>query len=169
MRRTPDGDFALIVDGKSHPDIQGMLESGVVDLTGLIPDPNRYRLALLKHAYLAACLKFGKLVGAPADQIRHDLIAARDAAGRKNVPYSALAMGLTVLRVHSSTPPVPSALVHAVVLAEEEPMHGVILAGRVFVSWFATPPAEPPLVSPRQLSARLHVGPVISGVVRDVD
>jgi hypothetical protein len=54
LRTTPDGDLALIVDGKSHPDIRAMLETGGVELTGLIPDPNRYRLALLKHANLAA-------------------------------------------------------------------------------------------------------------------
>lgn len=36
-----------------------MLNSGHVDLAGLLPDLNRYRLALLKQMYLAACMRFG--------------------------------------------------------------------------------------------------------------
>jgi hypothetical protein len=55
-RTTPCGEFVLVVDGGHDPAIIDMLKSGEVDLAGLLPDRDRYRLALLKHAYLAgAC------------------------------------------------------------------------------------------------------------------
>jgi hypothetical protein len=65
------------MNGRYDPAIVDMLKSGQVDLAGLLPDRNRYHLALLKHAYLAACMKFGVLQGDAADEIRRDLIAAR--------------------------------------------------------------------------------------------
>jgi len=54
-----------------------------VELNAMLPDRNRYRLALLKHAYLAACLKFGVLSGAWADEIRRDLVAALSLPGTR--------------------------------------------------------------------------------------
>jgi hypothetical protein len=38
-----------------------------------LPDWNRCSLALLKQAYLAACLTFGVPEGEMADETRHDL------------------------------------------------------------------------------------------------
>src|SRR5689334_3212670 len=76
-RTTPAGEFALLLDGRHDPAIIDMLRSGQVDIAGLLPDRNRYRLALLKHAYLAGCMMFGVLQGEAADEVRHDLITAR--------------------------------------------------------------------------------------------
>lgn len=74
----PDG-FALIPEGGALPPaVDPMLRSGSFSMTYRPPDSRRYRLALLKHAYLAACLYLGYVPGIPeADEIRHDLIAAR--------------------------------------------------------------------------------------------
>jgi len=66
-RTTPAGEFVLLMNGRYDPAITDMLKSGQVDLAGLLPDGNRYHLALLKHAYLAACMKFGVLQGDAAD------------------------------------------------------------------------------------------------------
>jgi hypothetical protein len=93
---------------------------GGVDLSARVPDANRYRLALMKSAYLAACLQFGIPEGDVADQIRCDLIAARDAKDRQHVPVSALAMG----RRQESTPAVDASLVRAVARLAEGPIEG---------------------------------------------
>lgn len=166
-RTTRAGEFVLIVDGRSHPEIIDMLQSGEVDLTGLLPDRNRYCLALLKHAYLASCMKFGVPQGEVADQVRRDLIAARDAGGRHNVPTSALALGLTVLRRYDSTPVVTAPVVRAIANEATGPCDGVLLAGRIFVSWSSTP-ASNAAAPPRHLRAHLHVGGQISGIVSSV-
>jgi hypothetical protein len=59
-------------------------------------------------------MKFGVLQGDAADEIRRDLIAARDAASRQAVPESRLALGLTVLRRHQPSSPVTAPVVTAV-------------------------------------------------------
>jgi hypothetical protein len=115
-RANPQGEFVLVLNGRYDRAIIDMLASGQVDLTGLLPDSNRYRLALLKHAYLAACLRFGVPEGDGADQVSPDLIAARDAPSRHDVPESRLALGLTVLRRQEPPaepiPPVVRAVAH---------------------------------------------------------
>jgi hypothetical protein len=98
FRTTPDEKFVLVIDGASHPDIASMLASGEVDLEACRPDRNRYSIALLKQAYLAACLTFGILEHDRVAAVRRDLLAARKAGSRDEVPPSALALGLTVLR-----------------------------------------------------------------------
>src|SRR3954451_4231347 len=50
-RRTPDGRFVLMVDGPLHPDVKLMLQGQDFALQFTPPDPNRYKLAALKHAY----------------------------------------------------------------------------------------------------------------------
>ncbi len=51
-RTTPAGEFVLLMNGRYDPAITDMLNSGQVDLAGLLPDRNRYHLALLKHTYI---------------------------------------------------------------------------------------------------------------------
>jgi len=164
-RTTPAGEFVLLMNGRYDPAITDMLNSGQVDLAGLLPDRNRYHLALLKHAYLAACMKFGVLQGDAVDQIRRDLTAARDAASRKDVPESRLALGLTVLRRHQPFRPVPASVAWAVAHEATGPCHGVLLAGRVFVSWSSRPSDVYQPAAPRQLRARLQVGGRLDGTV----
>jgi hypothetical protein len=113
-----------------------MLDSGQVDLSAWLPDINRAYLGLLKHAFLAATLRFGILEGSGADAVRNDLLAARDARGRRDVPRSDLALGLTVLRGNYSG---HSQLVWAKATIDDEAIDGVILGGSTFVSWSSVP------------------------------
>ena len=80
-------------------------------------------MALLKHAYLAACMTYGVLEGEVADLIRADLVAARDADGPQNVPTSALALGQRVSRGGEPTPGIPP-LVRAVAQEADGPGPG---------------------------------------------
>ena len=162
-RTTAEGEFVLFMNGRYDPAIVDMLKSGQVDLAGLLPDRNRYHLALLKHAYLAACMKFGVLQGDAADEIRRDLIAARDAASRRAVPESRLALGLTVLRRDQPSSPVTAPVVIAVAHEPAGPCHGVLLAGRVFVSWSSRPFDVHEPAASRQLRATLQVGGRLDG------
>lgn len=155
-----------MMDGGFDPAISEMLSGGDVDLVAYLPDCNRYRIALLKHAYLASCLEFGVPEGQAADLVRHDLIAARDSAGRDYVPLSRVALGLTVLRSYESTPAVNQPATVAVV---QQPdglcMDGVLLAGRIFVSWSSLPSYDDELGKPRRVQFRLKVGGMIEGTL----
>jgi hypothetical protein len=151
--------------GRCDPAIIDMLKSGQVDLAGLLPDRNRYRLALLKHAYLAACMKFGVLQGDAADHVRRDLIAARDAPSRKEVPESTLALGLTVLRQHQPFRLVTAPVVRAIAHETTGPCDGVLLAGRVFVSWSSRLFDVHEPAASRQLRATLQVSGRLDGTV----
>jgi hypothetical protein len=107
------------------------VNSGQVDLMGAQPDRNRYRLAILKHAYLAFCMKFGRPKGEVADEIRRDLTAARDAPSRQDVPQSRLALGLTARRLDGAEATLTAPAARAVVHETAGACEGVILAGRV--------------------------------------
>lgn len=165
FRTTPTGEFVLVLDGRADPAVIDMLNSGQVDLSAYLPDPNRSRLGLLKHAFLAACLQFGPLEGTEADAVRADLIAARDAARRYEVPRSRLAMGLTVLRSHDG-PIVEWPVVYAVADIDHAPTHGVVLGGTTFVSWSSEPREEVEDAAP--MNVRLIVGARLEGVVASV-
>ncbi|MDZ5447547.1 HNH endonuclease [Micromonospora sp. 4G57] len=167
FRSTAAGEFGLIIDGRGDPEITAALASGIVNLDVRPPNRNRYMLALLKSAYLAASLKVDILHDQGAEQVRRDLLAARDASSRKAVPVSALALGLAVLRryepVSHDFPP----LVRAVLHEEGNTVDGVVLAGRIFVSWSSTLGAEAHGPSGR-LDARLEVGTPDDGTVTSV-
>lgn len=162
LRTTPSGEFLLFVDGRADPAVVEMLNSGQVDLSACLPDPNRSRLGLLKHAFLAACLHLGPLEGSEADAVRADLIAARDAATRYDVPRSRLALGLTVVRSHDG-PVVEWPVVYALANVDDTPTPGVLLGGTTFVSWSSEPRDGLDDVAP--LSVRLMVGARLEGVV----
>jgi hypothetical protein len=81
------------------PPTDDILQRGEAVCCSRLPTGNLYWLALLKHAYLAACRKVGIPEGAAADRVRRDLIAARDASGLPNVPTSRLVLGLTILHL----------------------------------------------------------------------
>jgi hypothetical protein len=166
-RTTPDGEFVLLIDGRMDPAVIDLLRSGRVDLAGLLPDNNRVHIALLKHAFLAACLRHGRLEGDAADAVRRDLIAARDAPHPTAVPRSDLAMGLTVLRSDAG-PLVDWPVVHAVAELDDDVVEGVILGGSTFVSWSSDPARGRSLVQ-HGWQHSLSVGEPLDGTVVSVE
>jgi HNH endonuclease len=166
----PAGEWILVIDGGHDPAVIDMLNSGHVEMEVRMPDRNRYRLALLKHAYLAACLKFGVPDGEAADQVRRDLIGARDARSIQDVPRSRLALGLIVARLATAKPaPVPP-VVWAVAQEPDGPGHGVLLGGRIFVSWSSGPIADDEAaVEAGPVRLDLVVGGSMPGTVSSVD
>ena len=143
FRRGENDAFALFIDGSVTGEVEQMLQSGKFTMNYREPHPRAYRLALLKHAYLAACLYLGHVpdteeVGA----IRADLIAARDTPRRGLLPESQAAGQLTVYRSNVGTQGPPLALVVQVLPGSTEPNVLISLAGVLFVSWpFAGSPA----------------------------
>ncbi|MFY1659422.1 HNH endonuclease [Micromonospora sp. WMMD1274] len=166
VRNTPEGEFVLVIDGRAHPDLKAMLESGEVDLDAVLPNWGRCCLALLKHAYLAACLTHGVLEGDVADEVRRDLIAARDAENKQSVPTSQLALGLTILRTYEPTTDEPA--IRAVLHDPAGPVEGVLLAGRIFVSWSSVIPKDVPEAHGR-LNRTLRVRAPVRGTVTSVE
>jgi hypothetical protein len=170
-RTTPKGEPVLIVDRGFDPAVRDLLLSGKVDLTACVPDENRVRIALLKHAFLAACLRIG-LLGPEGDIVRRDLIAARDAASRRKVRRSDLALGLTLLRADDGSR-LDFPVVYSLATDDEETIHGVVLGGTTFVSWHSYVPsdrtAHRPTPPRRQFNVSLSVGDPLEGVVRAVD
>jgi hypothetical protein len=73
FRTAPGGEFGLIIDGRHDPEITVVLASGNVNLDVRPPNRNRYMLALLKSAYLAASLTVDILHDPGAEQVRRDL------------------------------------------------------------------------------------------------
>jgi hypothetical protein len=168
LRISPDGKPVPLMDESTDPAVRELLLSGDVDLTAYEPDHNRVRLALLKHAFLAACLAFGPLEGADADAVRADLIAARDAPSRQQVPRSAIALGLTVLR-SSGGSRLEWPVVHCIAdMKDGGEVPGVTLAGTTFVSWSSEAVAEAE-AQQQPVRVSFRVGAPIDGVVREVD
>lgn len=101
------------------------------------PDPRRFRMALLKHAYLAACLHLGAVPDTEdARAIRADLLEARDSPRRVRPPTSEAADRLKVYRSHVGTQGAPLALVARTDAEDDvEPEVLISLAGALFVSW----------------------------------
>jgi hypothetical protein len=137
LRWTDEGQFVLIVDDRADPAVRDMLASGQIMLDMLLPDRNRYQLAALKHAYLAACCNLRRIPeGAIADVIRADLIKARDAAKNPDIPRSAVAAGLGLMR--SFARPSEPILALAAVGSRTSPGMSEVwisLAGTVLVQW----------------------------------
>lgn len=165
VRNTPNGAPVLVVEGRAHPDLPAMLASGEIALDAPLPNWGRCMTALLKHAYLAACLVYGRLEGEVADEIRRDLVAARDAKSRQDVQVSKLAMGLTVCRTYDPSTDEPA--IRATLHEPAGDVEGVLLVGRIFVSWSSAVAEETPDVDQR-LSTTLQVGAPIRGTVASV-
>jgi hypothetical protein len=134
-RSTPDGQFVLIVDGSMHPDAEPMLKGHEFSLLLTPPDPNRYKLAALKHAYLAACLELRSIPETPsADVIRRDLRGARDATSRAGVPVSQYARSMPLMRTHGQ--PTETSVALAVVRRPDGMAEiWIALAGTIAVPW----------------------------------
>lgn len=108
-----------------------MVTSGEFRLHYREPDPRRWGLALLKHAYLAACLYLRSVPDtAEARAIRADLVAARDTPTKTRPPASAAANRLKVYRSEVGRQGPPLALVARDDCDEGEPPELLIsLAG----------------------------------------
>ena len=78
-RETPDGSFVLVPEGYLDPAIRSKFAPGEnIELSYAPPDLRSVRLAVLKNAYLGACLIKGEIVTSPeADQTRAELMALR--------------------------------------------------------------------------------------------
>jgi hypothetical protein len=125
----------LLVDGPLHPDVESLLTGPQFTLQFTPPDPGRYELAALKHAYLAACLTLRATPETPtADVIRHDLQAARDAPSRAEVPTSEYALAMPLMRTHEQ-PAEPSVALSIVERPDRPAEYWVLLAGSIAVPW----------------------------------
>ncbi|MEV0453899.1 hypothetical protein [Catellatospora methionotrophica] len=164
LRHLPDGGFVLLQDGPHDPAIADIMAGEDVSLQGALPNKDHVRLALLKNAYLAACVRFGMQEGGYADEVRADLIAARDARTRQDVPPSRIARGLLFRRLFG---PVPTDAASVAIAVADDPsgrVLGVVLAGRIFVSW-TTDLGTVPTAAAGEISTPLTVGPAMAGIV----
>lgn len=164
---TPKGEFVLLSDGRGDPAVGEILAAGGdVTLEVSPPDQNRCRLALLKSMYLALCLKAGVPEGEPADRLRAELLAVREAKRKADVPLSLMALGLTVLR-HWGDSITEASVVLAEIQLETGPVLGFLLAGRVFVS-ASSSWSEATTAPTGRLVYQLKVGAPVSGEVASV-
>jgi hypothetical protein len=136
-RQDETGKFALVATGPVEPAVSDMLAAGLIRLEVRPPQPRRYRLAALKHSYLAACLQLGEIPNtAEAHRIRSDLVAARDATAFELLPDSAAAAALGLGR--SFKPPNGPPLALLAMPASEpggRPEPWISLAGTMAVQW----------------------------------
>lgn len=133
VRKTPDGQFAIVV-AAGDPAVREMLEAGG-EITMIVTEarPARIEVALLKHAYLAACLHLGEVPqGSVADAVRAELIAVRDATDRNVLPATPLAGSLDYGRSYE---PAGSSLHLALVASQGRAPVLAILLGSVWASW----------------------------------
>jgi len=142
LRTTTDGENVLTAT-RADPAIAEMLNAGgEVGIEFYEAEETRYRVALLKHAYLAACLYLGAIPECRAAvAVRAELIAVRDAQDRNDLPASPIAQSL---RIGRSYRPHDGVLFLAWMTREdeEEPALAVVLGGLV-VSW---PIADPSVI-----------------------
>ena len=137
LRTSPDGEVAMIEDkGKRDPEIGAMLASGTARIHYRIPNPRVWRVAALKHAYLAACLALGEIPNTDhAAVLRGVLVMTRDSKRGELPPENNLAK---TIRIAQSNQPAqgPTVLLVALVDAEDEIVdYGLSFAGTLFVSW----------------------------------
>lgn len=102
-RETPTGEFVLMFDnGFVDPAISTMLQGSKLEVQFTVPDPARIRLAILKSAYLGACLIMKEIPQSRlADAVRTELIAARDAPKNARLELSEHAQSLKVGRSYA--------------------------------------------------------------------
>jgi hypothetical protein len=149
-RWTDEGQFLWVLDGQVDPVVREMLRDGGLSMFFRLPDPSRWRLAALKHAYLAACCSLGGIPDSPeADLIRAELVRVRDAPPGLGIEVSPLAAELGIGRTDQAPTGPPLALM---LVPRREPEAAtetwISLAGAVLVRWpLADTPAPPPASS----------------------
>jgi len=143
LREGSDNTFMLFIDGELESGAEQIFKAGNrFNMNHQLPHPRTYSLALLKHAYLAACLHLGNVPDTEeARAIREALIAARDAPKGQAPPESEAAKRLTVYRSGVGRQGPPLALVGQHQPDGSEPQFLISLAGVLFVTWpFADSP-----------------------------
>jgi hypothetical protein len=143
VRTSADGsDFIMWVDGPSTPEIEEMMRSGTWRVYFRSPDFKRAALAVLKHAYLAACLHLQRIPDtADARAIRHDLVEVRDTPRRQTL--GPIEERIVFHRGGVGRQGPPLALVRTTPPGETESRLLISLAGVLFASWpFEEPPHE---------------------------
>jgi hypothetical protein len=116
----------------------------------------------------AECPRNGVPQGPLYDLIRRDLIAARDAVDRDVIPFSVLATGLRFFRVTDLSDEITAPVVAAIGLTASGSDRGVVLGGRLFVSWTLTPNLEQEAVPRPRLSTTMTIGAAMDGMVEAV-
>jgi HNH endonuclease len=137
LRPDSEGRVGMIFDvGKIDPALAAILKSGTGQIEYRVPNPRVWRLAALKHAYLAACLALREIPNTDhAAAVRGVLVAARDGEGGELPPETGLSKGLRLARSHKPAEG-PTVLLVALVDAEGQPKdYGFSFAGTLFVSW----------------------------------
>jgi hypothetical protein len=135
-RQTDDGQFVLVPAKPIDPAVRDMLAAGLLQIEGPPPDPRRYCLAALKHAYLAACLYLREIPDTDhARAVRADLLAARDASSSELLPASAAASALGLARSYTPPKGPPLALIAIPREPNIEPEVWISLAGTMAVQW----------------------------------
>lgn len=137
LRTTSSGEVALIQDaGKSHTDVRKIFASGAGEMDWREPDPRIWRVAVLKHAYLAACLALGDVPDTEhAAVLRGVLVQARDTT-KGGVPASSnLAKTLRIYKSGRAAQG-PTVVLAGLVDSDGSVLDwGLSLAGTLFVSW----------------------------------
>lgn len=128
--RQQDGAFAAVVDNPD-PAVEEMLRNGSMDMSFRLPRPALWQTALLKQAYLAACVYLRQIPRTPhAEAVRFELLRARNAGTGHSI--GPLAEAVPRIGGWGQMPLVPCL---AVVPDEELPFLAVGMAGYGFVGW----------------------------------
>lgn len=168
VKTAEDGRFGLIVLGSHDPMVKRILGSGSCDIRENHPNMDRVRLAILKQAYLAHCLMFRVPTGAAPDEVRAELIAARDAPKREQVPPGRYANGLTFTRAEPVNAPEITNLAWVETKEKEAPRRGFLFARRIFVDWPPRPTDLTSCVLDVPVTYSLTIGPRSDGTILDL-
>jgi hypothetical protein len=133
MLTTADGQFMLVarLDAESHAALARAKEFG---LEFRQREMSRVKVAVLKHAYLAACLALRHIPeGTYADEIRQVLVATRDLDRDAKLPTSQIVEDTVIWQTHTA----PSGPSLALMARERDgaPELWISLAGVVGVRW----------------------------------
>lgn len=137
LRRSDTGELVIVEDsGRRDPNISAMLASGSLEIEYREPDPRVWRVAVLKHAYLGACLALGEIPTTDhAAAIRGLLVRTRDAVRGELPPDSNLARTIRIAKSHQPAN-CPTVLLVALVDADNTIVdYGLSFAGTLFASW----------------------------------
>ena len=142
LRGTTDGKFALVVSGRPADDVHDVLTAAVNDpvTAMLVPPTKRWRVALLKAAYLGACVHLSEVPRTPdADHAREVIRSGAFGPGGPRVGVGEDAVPFRVFRIYDTDGTDTHRVwigVAALPWAEGDvPVFGVGLGAVAFVTW----------------------------------
>lgn len=138
VRQKDTGEPVLVFDrGKVDPAIVGRFrQEAEFTMAFTLPSPQRYRLAALKSAYLAACLLLRTIPDTPESvAVRAELMAVRDLRRRQRIEGGPTAAKLRLGRSQGPAVPGEVALVQTRPSDGSEPEIAISLARTLLVSW----------------------------------